>query len=130
MKPTNHITHTVENGREIVGGLLSNRPLAAWLDKVEFDKIVALYGTTTWHLASNGSGSSYVRFKNPNNTDRNVYVARLIAGDFERSGVKYRDGDRLNLRQSNLYHGDGRGRCPNRVQGRNPLHAFRIAGAA
>lgn len=123
MIPNNIINATDADGRLMVGVLLSNRPLTTWLDKADFERIAALHPEGRWSLNTNGTGQAYVRIREPGRNSRNIYPARLIAGDFERTGVKYRDGDRLNLRQVNLYHDDGRGRCPNRVPN---FRAFRI----
>ncbi len=110
--PHSLVHSTDTEGRQIVGVRLTNSREPAWLDRADYERIVANFGTPTWRLTTNGQGRLYVRFKQPGRNSRNVTVARLVAGDFERTGVRYRDGDPLNLRSRNLYHDDGGGRCP------------------
>lgn len=114
MKPHDLIERTDPDGREVVGVRLSNRPETAWLHRADYDRIAREFGTPTWRLVHNGSGRAYVRFKEIGNNPRYITVSRLVAGDFERTGVRYRDRDPLNLRIGNLYHEDGGGRCPKR----------------
>ncbi|BAQ48143.1 hypothetical protein Maq22A_c26385 [Methylobacterium aquaticum] len=112
MTPHTLIHITDADGREVVGVRLTNSDEAAWLYLSDYRRIVEDHGTPTWRLVKNGKGQSYVRFKQVDRSSRNVTVARLVAGDFERTGVRYRDCDALNLRSSNLYHVAGGGLRP------------------
>lgn len=111
--PRNTIIHATDpDGTPVVGVLLS-ADRAVWLRKQDFERIDALYPDARWGVTHNTEGRIYVRIRPPI-TQKNVYVARLIAGDFERTVVRYRDGDSLNLRPMNLFHDDGGGGCPRR----------------
>ena len=128
MKP-HTLTHATDlDGREVVGVTLSNTTRTAWLYRADYERVVAEYGTPTWRLSDVGRGHLYVRFKKPGENSKNLSVSRLVAGDYERTGVFYRDGDPLNLRRTNLYHDDGGGRCRKRPTRRayHPLAAFLI----
>lgn len=122
-----------KDGRAVVGVRLSKSHQCAWLYEEDYERIVEEYGAPSWRLTPNGNGQAYVRFKQYGLNARNVTVARLVAGDFDRTGVKYKDGNPLNLRSENLYHGDGRGGCPqkSRRKSRAPLvgavHPTRMA---
>lgn len=118
--PHSLVHATDARGRQIVGVRLTNADAPAWLDRADYERIVADFGTPTWRLTPNGKGQFYVRFKQPGRNNHSVSVARLVAGDFERTGVRYRDGDPLNLCGRNLYHADGGGRCPKTLR-RSPM---------
>ena len=80
-----------------IGVLLSNRPARVWLDRADYDRIVAAYGTRAWAWVE---ATRYVRIR-PSRTE-DVPVARLVL-ESEGSGyVHFGDGDRLNLRRRNL----------------------------
>lgn len=99
------------DGREVVGVRLSNHSERAWLYRRDYEAIVAEYGGGRWFANSNGTGRSYVRLKDPA-LRNNRTVARLVLGNPIRSAISYRDGDRLNLRSSNLEVELGAGGCP------------------
>lgn len=112
------LTHAVDpDGRAVVGVSLSNRPKLAWLYLTDYVRITAEYGTPKWAVSGNGKGHLYVRFRPQGATDRKISVARLVAGDFVKTGVRYLDGNPLNLRNANLIHDKGRGGRPNRTSG-------------
>lgn len=91
-----------DDGRAVVGVPLSNRPgLHAWLYAEDHETIVLEYGTASWFVNDNGDGRLYVRLRNTD-SHRNVMVSRLVVSDPAVSIVRYRDGDRLNLRRGNL----------------------------
>ncbi|EIZ83631.1 hypothetical protein WYO_3642 [Methylobacterium sp. GXF4] len=114
MKP-HDLTHATDpNGREVVGVRLSNVPERAWLYRTDYERIIAQFGTPSWVLIGNGKGAFYVRFTQPGGIDRKATVARLVAGDFQRTGVRYVDKNPLNLRNANLRHTKGRGGRLNR----------------
>lgn len=107
------------DGRIVVGVLLPKSGQRAWIFQSDYDRIVATHGHAGWYLNSNNHGVSYVRLDHPQ-TRRTTTVARLVAGDFPRSAIRYRDGNRQNLRSNNLEMAHGAGGCPKR---RRKLHA-------
>lgn len=80
-----------------IGVLLSNRPARVWLDRADYDRIVAAYGTRAWAWVE---ATRYVRIR-PSRTE-DVPVARLVLENEGRGYVHFGDGDRLNLRRRNL----------------------------
>jgi hypothetical protein len=100
---TSAVSHSRDDdGRPVVGVPLSNRPgRLAWLYETDYAAIVADFGSTPWFLNDNGGGNSYVRLWS---RDRQgpLTVARLVVSDPEARSIRYRDGDRLNLRSRNL----------------------------
>ncbi|MBK3396728.1 MULTISPECIES: hypothetical protein [Methylobacterium] len=129
MKPHALIHMTDADGREVVGVRLTNADEAAWLYLSDYRRIVEDHGTPTWRLVKNGKGQFYVRFKQVGRSSRNVTVARLVAGDFERTGVRYRDCNPFNLRSSNLYHVDGGGLRPKALHRSGGLRSVAGNGA-
>lgn len=96
------------DGREIVTVPLSG---GAWKPAViyrkDFEQITAQGYSDQWTL--NGCGSlRYVRTHSSNRRGTLVSVARLVLGEVPGQVVRYRDGDRLNLRSWNLYHTSGK----------------------
>ncbi|SFG63202.1 hypothetical protein [Methylobacterium gossipiicola] len=85
----------------------------AWLYRSDFERIDALHPDGRWGVTHNSEGRIFVRIRPPR-TQRNIYVARLVAGDFERTVVRYRDGNSMNLRPTNLKHDNGGGGRPRR----------------
>lgn len=129
MKPHDLTERTDPDGRKVVGVHLSNRPETAWLYRADYDRITRDFGTPMWRLTHNGKGRAYVRFKEIGNNPRYVTVSRLVAGDFEKTAVRYKDDNPLNLRTPNLYHDDGGGRCP-KMSRRHALaasHAMKVS---
>ena len=109
----NAIVHATDpNGLPITGVVLSTGQ-TAWMYTPDFEHIDALHPDGRWGINRNSEGRPFVRIRPPG-TERNVYVARLIAGDFERTVVRYRDGDSMNLRVTNLHHDNGGGGRPRR----------------
>jgi hypothetical protein len=119
------------NGREIVGIPLSNRPGShAWLYADDHRRVVAMIGQSRWFANRNTKGQEYVRASCPR-TGRNVMIARLIEGDWARTAIRYRDGNRLNLRGINLEAQAGTGGCRIRVKAtRRPVRPSATAEAA
>lgn len=79
----------------------------AVVDEDDFDRLVSLGFSPRWFPSGDGKGRSYVCVAPPSGSGLNhgirVNVARLIALPASRGVVvKYADGDRLNLRRSNL----------------------------
>lgn len=87
---------TITEGAAI-GVLLSNRTERVWLDRADYDRIVAAYGTRGWVWVST---ARYVRLRPSPCED--VPVARLVLESDGSGFVRYSDGDRLNLRRENL----------------------------
>lgn len=87
---------TITEG-DAIGVLLSNRPARVWLDRVDYDRIVAAYGTRAWAWVE---ATRYVRIR-PSRTE-NLPVARLVLESDGNGYVHFGDGDRLNLRRRNL----------------------------
>lgn len=82
---------------DAIGVLLSNRPARVWLDRADYDRIVAAYGTRAWAWVE---PTRYVRIR-PSRSE-NVPVARLVLESDGSGFVHFEDGDRLNLRRKNL----------------------------
>ncbi len=97
-----------ETGRVSVGVLLSNRPRRAWVFADDYERIIAQVGETPWFMNDNGSGLEYVRLGNPARGNLHM-VARLVTGEKPRKVIKYWDGDRCNLRGTNLMVAKGHG---------------------
>ncbi len=81
---------------------------SAVADAADFDHLIALGVSPHWYPSGNGQGRSYVCVSPPRGPvwpshNPRVNVARLIVAPFNRGQVvKYADGNRLNLRRSNL----------------------------
>lgn len=87
---------TITEG-DAIGVLLSNRPARVWLDRADYDRIVAAYGTRAWAWVE---ATRYVRLR-PSRTE-DVPVARLVLENDGSGYVHFEDGDRLNLRRKNV----------------------------
>ena len=87
---------TITDGKGAVGVLLSNRPWRCWVDQVTFDRIVEKHGHRSWSWIE---AAQYVRIRPDGRTG--VPLARLIVGEGGRF-IRFKDGDRLNLRRTNL----------------------------
>lgn len=74
---------------------------AVTLDEADLDRIHSLGISMAWFR----NGGGYVRAQAPARLGipNLVTVARIIMGPLPDMVVKYRDGDRLNLRRKNLY---------------------------
>jgi len=100
---THHYHEAVEGldqaGREIVSVKITNRKgKRAVLYKRDYEHFVARYGLHAWILTG-PKGYEYVRSYAPKER-RYVIVAQAI---IDAKGVRYIDGDRCNLRLSNLF---------------------------
>jgi hypothetical protein len=94
------------DGTPVTGVLLANAAKTVWLRTEDYTRIISTYGISSWFLNSAGNGHAYVRLAYKG---INLMVARLVLGDCQRSNVRHRDKDPLNLRSDNLYYGIGRG---------------------
>lgn len=79
-----------------VGVLLSNRPERVWVDLADFTGIIEKYGNRSWAWIE---AAQYVRLRPDGRTG--MPLARLIVGEKGRF-IRFKDGDRLNLRRVNL----------------------------
>ncbi len=73
---------------------------SATIDATDLDQLLRQGLTPNWTLNDNGSGWGYVRAKSPDNL---VSIAREIMRPRAGDCVKYRNGNRRDLRRSNLY---------------------------
>ncbi|AZO77218.1 MULTISPECIES: hypothetical protein [unclassified Bosea (in: a-proteobacteria)] len=87
-------------GRPIVRVKLAKASAEAALYLTDYEHVIAIIGRASWFLDTNGKGNRYVRALHPASAC-NVMIARLILG-VDRGAVRYRDGDSLNLRSTNL----------------------------
>ena len=96
--------HTDVKGNEIVEvGIAHNRSFT--MDKISYLKLIELGLSMAFWLNDDGNGNEYVRTHYPpaSETANNVQVVRLILDVPQKNVVRYKDGDRLNLRLSNLF---------------------------
>jgi hypothetical protein len=106
--------HNVKTFHDARGSVVAMVPLNggargyALIDWSDLQAIVAAGLTTVWNLNHNGRNHSYVRCYQRNASGQRVGVARAIVGASARQIISYRDGDRTNLRRSNLVIGKGR----------------------
>ena len=111
-----------DDGCAVVGVPISNRPhLTAWLYAADYERITSAHAAASWLLNDNGDGRLYVRLKDRERRN-NVMVSRLVLDDPTISIIRYRDGDRLNLRSRNL---DAVRPAPQRRVSERPNRAFR-----
>lgn len=100
--------HTTLEGSPVVRVEMSNAPgVFAVVDRDDYDALAAAGFPTRWFINSTGNGYWYVRFSPGRFAGKLETVARTILGPRRGRVVKYRDGDRLNLRRSNLYYAQG-----------------------
>lgn len=105
-----------EDGEAVVRVELANmRGTFVTLDEPDFDRIVDSGIAPRWVLNEAFPGFYYVRCYQPDVAGKLGLVARHVLEAGRGQVVKYRDGDRLNLRRSNLYLTTGRakGQSPN-----------------
>jgi hypothetical protein len=88
---------TIEARDGAIGVLLSNRPERVWVDRADYERIVARFRTRKWTWVE---ATHYVRLRTSQTKD--VPVARLVLDSDAKGRVWFADGDRLNLRRSNL----------------------------
>ena len=102
-KTTHDVRHRIDpkTGTAEVGVRLSNSKDRAWTSLDAYERILEKYGPRAWFLNSNSRGRAYVRLV-PATTGQPVMVSRLVLGVPPRKVIKHFDGDRLNLRPSNL----------------------------
>lgn len=96
------IRTTDERGRAIVRVPLTNHAGEAVVEESDFDRLTEAGLPMTWQLNGGNSGPGYVRAYCNGATGNLLTVARLITGAGYKQIVRYNDGDRTNLRRSNL----------------------------
>lgn len=79
----------------------NDEPKVATIDRADFERLMADGWSANWYLNSAGE-YRYVNVADPKHKGDNTPVARLIANTPRGRTTQYRDGDRLNLRRSNL----------------------------
>lgn len=90
------------DGAPVVHVEMSNaRGTFATFDAGDYEQLRARF-PGAWRLNDNGRGSVYVRAITPGYEHRNVNLAREVLQPGLGRVVGYRDGNRLNLRRSNL----------------------------
>lgn len=96
------IHFTDSEGTRLVRVPLGNSRQSAILNHSDFERIQAKGYTGGWYL-NGAEGCSYVRVYAGDHRGEQTTVARLITNAPRGQGVRYMDGNRLNLRRSNLY---------------------------
>jgi hypothetical protein len=103
--PRRPVIHTTDmDGQPIVLVPLSNGARAKLFLR-HYERLQRMGIGPNWFLNGNGKGQFYVRVQVPTEIGWGnlAQVARLIMSPSQRgAAVKYRDGDRLNLRSDNL----------------------------
>lgn len=106
------------SGAPVVHVQMSNaRGTFATFDAEDYERLRKLY-PGSWRLNDNGRGAVYVRAVAPGTVNRNVNLAREALEPGPGRIVRYRDGNRLNLRRSNLRVEEG----PVRQRKTSPSH--------
>jgi hypothetical protein len=91
-------------GRPYVGIEPTNAPgYLAYIDTADLERVRDQYGAKSIFLASNGAGKTYVTISDHRRTNSRVLtLARAVMQPAPTTYVVYRDGDRMNVRRSNL----------------------------
>lgn len=101
-------TFSSEGGREIAHVPLATGQTAT-LYRRDLDMLTANGLSLAWTFNPNGQGTAYVRAAEAGRASGGlVGVARLILNAGRGAIVRYRDGNRLNLRRENLYVASGK----------------------
>lgn len=95
-RPHQHVTPA---GEELVLVPLPRLAAFAIVERLEFERLLSLGVTDQWRTVDNDGASRHVVC---NWRGRDVSVSRLIVGALPGRRVSYRDGNRFNLRRSNL----------------------------
>lgn len=102
-KTPRQVRHTRDyDGKAIALVRLGNRPAFAKILEEDFRTIQEAGFTDRWFINDNGNGNAYVRCGAAQVRGNVGTVARLIMEPPKGYQVRYRDGDRLNLRRDNL----------------------------
>jgi hypothetical protein len=89
--------HDILTEGDAIGVLLSNRPERVWVDRADYERIIAAKGVRAWSWHETGS---FVRIAG--RAERDTPVARLVLEVGKGGTVHFADGDRLNLRRANV----------------------------
>ena len=99
---------TAADGAPIVRVEMTNAPsVFATVDLEDWQSLVDAGFPNRWFLNHVGGGYRYVRFATDRYAGNLETVARTILGPGRGRVTSYRDGDRLNLRRTNLYTAGG-----------------------
>ncbi len=98
---------TDADGNAIVLVPLANHASPAKLFADDFDRLMTDGYSDQWTLNTAKGGYSYVRVANSQVAGCLESVARLVTNAGRGQVVRYRDGNRLNLRQDNLIARNG-----------------------
>lgn len=91
-------------GASLVKVEMTNQPgVFATVDEEDFRRLVAEGYPKRWFINMSSTGYWYVRFSSDRYLGKLESVGRVIMNAPKGRVVKYRDGDRTNLRRSNLY---------------------------
>jgi hypothetical protein len=108
-----------EDGLEVAQVPLRDRSHAvigrAVIERDGLEALQAAGVPTPWFLNTSSSGNAYVNAPDRVHKGRSLPVARTVLGTGKGTVVRYRDGNRLNLKRSNLYlakHAAAKGKTP------------------
>lgn len=102
--------HTTDaDGAAVVLVPLANYPQPAKLLAEDFERLMLAGISHMWTLNIGKGGHGYVRLNSHRAGKNLISVARLVMAPRAGQQVRYRDGDRLNLRRDNLYVTDANG---------------------
>lgn len=93
---------TDHDGESIVLIPLANQPASAKVLVAVFRAIIEAGYSDQWTFNDNGKGQAYVRCGDSRTRGNLATVARVIMEPPKGYQVRYRDGDRMNLRRDNL----------------------------
>lgn len=74
----------------------------------DYDRLRSEGVSGAWYVNDNGTGKAYVRSASSGATGGQITVARAILRAGPREIIRYHNGDRTDLRRSNLYVATGR----------------------
>jgi len=91
------------NQKEIIEIPLNNSPEPALIDREGLERVKAAGFPGAWFMAGDGRGYNYVTTTKAGMVGSNFTVSRIAAGALPGQIVKYRNGNRHDLRATNLY---------------------------
>ncbi len=94
---------TDPDGTPVVLVPIKHSDLCATVNEEDFDRMMEAGFSDQWWFEETYPGCKYVRVTDPSLASNNLTISRLVVEAGARQIVKYRDGDRLNLRRENLY---------------------------
>jgi hypothetical protein len=99
-KPKRLPTYSLDEDGQPIAVVPLARGGSATIDAHDLEELLQRGITLNWTLNLSGGDYAYVRAQTPNNL---VSVARLVTGAGPGNAVKYRNGERRDLRRRNLY---------------------------